>query len=138
MENQQVERVFAYSGGLEVTDGKIIDDTAINSAAQSTVFVAQNYNTLTLEIEHTNSSATAVTLFIESTRDNSAFYRAQSQALSSGTSTLSDLTYSKAVSGDDQWQINTPINARWLRVTVLGTGADGNDKATVYARLGNT
>jgi hypothetical protein len=90
---------------------------------------------LCLEISHTNSAATDVQFYLEGSHDKTTWHREQGASLSSGTYTLSDISYVKAVSADDQWLVNIPVNYDAIRLVFSGTSAAAADTVTVVARL---
>ncbi len=92
------------------------------------------FNQLTLEIFLDRGNGTTVTFQIETSPDNSTFHLLQSSAVSSGTATLSDLTYSKATAGDKLFVVDMPVNYDFLRVANITAGS--TDAITVTARLG--
>ena len=48
---------------------------------------------------------------------------ATTMSMSSGVATMSDLVYRRVVSGNVSKNIHMPINAAWMRVRIIGTGA---------------
>lgn len=102
----------------------------------STAFGVGGYSQMTVEIVHTNSSATDIQFYLEHTPDGTNYAREQSVSISSGTGTLSDYTYNKAVTGDDQWFVQIPITMDGNhRLQFTGSAGDGTDDVTVYVHL---
>lgn len=115
-----------------------LNGVALNAAKTSNRFTVTGYVQLELDINHTNSSATAISWYFEHSPDaGTTWMRLQSGALVSGTETLSDHTVTKSVSASDTFAYLLPCGAYDdLRVVFSSTGGDANDTVAVTCRLG--
>lgn len=114
--------------------------TGLNGTVTGSSFDVGGFSQLTLEIDHANSSATAIQMYIDVTDDLSGtptWRPLSSISIAGGTATISDLVYSKTVSANDNWAINLAINYKGMRLRFTSTGGHAtNDTITVRARLG--
>lgn len=102
----------------------------------SNEFGVGDYTQMTIEVVHSNSSATDIQCFVEHTPDGTNYAREQSVTIAAGTGTLVDYTYSRAVSADDAWFIQIPLTMDGNhRLQFTGTSGDGTDNVTVYVHL---
>lgn len=83
------------------------------------------------------TAATAVLVAVDISPDGTTWYPLQSESISSGTATLSDLVWSKTVSGTDTWSFYYPIAAQKMRIRISGTGGAAGDVVSVTLRLSN-
>lgn len=118
-----------------------VNAQSVNAAVTSSSFDVTGFNQLVVEIDYTYSAGTALTLYIETTDSlagTPTWRRLQTQSISSGTSTLSNLLYSKTVSAADQnYSLEKPILHSGMRLVFAMTGApDASDVVTARVRLG--
>lgn len=107
---------------------------SVYSASSS--FGVGDYTQMTVEIIHTNSSASDIQFWIEHSQDGTNWAREQSVTIAAGTGTLVDYTYSRAVTGDDAWFVQIPLTIDGNhRLQFTGTSGDGTDDVTVYVHL---
>jgi hypothetical protein len=108
---------------------------ADSADSASDAFGVGDYTQMTVEIIHTNANATDVQFYLEHSPDGTNWAREQSVAISEGTGTLTDYTYSRAVTGSDAWYVQIPVTMSGdHRLQFTGTSADG-DTVTVYVHL---
>ncbi len=120
--------------GISAKDG----DTTANSSW----IPCAGYNQATVLVSITNSGAggsqTPFTFSIDVSNDESTAYPLQTSSTSSGTATLSKLTYSKAT-GDASinFAIDFPINYKFFRInTPTLTNGVAADKYSIEVNLG--
>mgnify|MGYP003138976768 CR=1 FL=1 len=101
----------------------------------SSSFDCSGFNQLSLDVFLDRGNGSSVTFQIEVSPDNSTFHLLQASSISSGTATLSDLTYSKATGGDKHFTVDMPLNYEFVRVANITAGS--TDAITVTARLAN-
>ena len=123
-------------GELEVG----LSGVALNGTRTGNLIPLSGYDQLSVMIDHANSSgALTITYYLEFTNDDgTSYFREQKRAVSSGVATLSDATYSKAVTGAAKWISQHAVHAKAVRIvfpTVSGAGS--SDKVTVDVRLGS-
>ena len=116
-----------------------LNDVAINSSTNSNQFATSGFDQLTLFISYTRSAGSGVSFSLEASEDGgTTWHKIQVGKISSGTVTLFDATYTKALAASGNYVVNLPINNEFIRLSSLvATGSpDANDKATVRVRLG--
>ena len=110
--------------------------TGLDAATKNSNSIdCSGFNQLCLEVFLDRGNGSTVTFQIETSPDNSTFYLLQSSATSSGTATLSDLTYSKGTAADKHFVVDMPLNYEFVRVANITAGS--TDAITVTARLAN-
>jgi len=120
-------------------DALTMDDQSLASDAVSATINATGYNQLTLEVAYTYAAGTtAVTITVEVSNDASAWHNLQEVSWASGTGTLTDATWSKAVSAADvDFAVNIPCNYKYMRFTVGVSGTPtASDTVKITGRLG--
>jgi hypothetical protein len=119
----------------------LLNGVALNGAASTRTIELRLFggiSKLILLVQHTNSSATAITatptVSIDEVSSSPTYSSIQSRAISSGTATDSDFVDSKSVSGDTNFQLEYDVRgAEWFKCVFAGTGADASDLLTVQA-----
>lgn len=127
-----------FPGGKEGTTFKALDGVALNASEVN--------RTLTLELDWSYAkvrviaklSRTAATDFqaaAEGTIDGTAYAPVMSRSISSGTSTLSDLTDQKTgITGDADLHLEYDVaGLRKLKIVFSGTSGGGSDTVDAYA-----
>ena len=117
-----------------------LDDVAINSSINSNQFATAGFDQLTIFVEYTQSAGTGVSFSLETSEDGgTTWHKIQVGKISSGTVTLFDATYTKALATSGNYVVNIPVNNQFVRLaSLIATGTpDANDKATVRVRMGN-
>ena len=94
------------------------------------------YNQLVVLVDFTIGSLTTAELKVEFSTDNSTFYQQVGTAYSTGTTTVAVNEYSLGATG--KFEIPMPIKARYIKISVIGTGTVTNSTVTVDAILGNS
>ena len=117
-----------------------LDAVALNGTRTGNLIQLSGYDQISILVNHANSAgALTITYYLEFTNDDgTTYFREQKTAISTGTVTLSDGTYSKAVSGAAKWITNHAAHAKAFRIvfpTVSGAGS--SDKVTVDVRIGS-
>ncbi len=128
----------------EVTSAEVgIAAVAGNITANGNWVHCAGFNQATVLVSITNSGAvgsqTPFTFGIDASNDASAAYPLQTASTSSGTATLSKLTYSTAT-GDASisFAVDFPINYRYFRInTPTLTNGDAGDSYSIEVNLGN-
>tara|TARA_R110000744_G_scaffold13121_4_gene38458 strand:- start:1291 stop:1746 length:456 start_codon:yes stop_codon:yes gene_type:complete len=113
-----------------------------NTTANSSWIPCAGFNQVTVLVSITNSGAgssqTPFTFGIDVSNDESTAYPLQTAATSSGTATLSKLTYSKAT-GDASinFAVDFPLNYKYFRINTptLTNGVSG-DSYSIEVNLG--
>ena len=141
----------AKQGGhhLSVLVNKSASDIGIsakagNTTANSSWIPCAGYNQVTVFVSITNatpgsgSTAAAFTFGIDVSNDESTAYPLQTASTSSGTATLSTLSYSRAT-GDASinFAVDFPLNYKYFRINTptLASGAAG-DSYSIEVNLG--
>ena len=122
-------------------------DVGINAAAGNTTpnsnwIACAGYNQCTLLIDFIDDGSgtpAAITFGIDVSNDESSAYPLQTSSVSSGTATLSKLTYSKASGGASiKYTVDFPLNYEFFRVNALTvSGGVSGDDMSVTCFLGN-
>jgi len=117
--------------------GTLLDAVAANAAEASRTqiinVVGQANCSLLAWITRVAASALTVTI-AASLDDGTTYGDIQSMSVSGGTGTLSDMTWSKAVSADKGIIIDLPVAAyTHIKVIIGGTGGGATDKLTLQA-----
>ena len=120
--------------GISAKDG--------NTTANSSWIPCAGYNQATVFVSITNSGAgsaqTPFTFGIDVSNDESTAYPLQTASTSSGTATLSTLSYSKAT-GDASinFAVDFPLNYKYFRInTPTLTNGVAADKYSIEVNLG--
>jgi len=110
---------------------------AINAAKTSNAFSTNGFGTLDIFINYTRSTGTAVTFSLEGSNDGgTTWFKPQAESVSAGVSTLTNYTFSNAVSGSEKFVVSSRIFADVMRILSLtATGGDDDDVATVTVRM---
>jgi len=110
-----------------------------NGSKTSSWFSTDDMNILVLHMDHTNSTATAMTFYFQETYDEgTTIARMQASAISSGTETLDDHVVSKALSGDATFNYKINVSAPWMRIVFpAATAAGAGDLLVVTGELRN-
>lgn len=112
-----------------------LNDVSINSAVDSNWISCEGFLHMVIDIQYTRSAGSGVQFNLTTRR--TAFFAnplyIQTQAISSGTSTLSDLLITKASAVSKNFRYDIPILADTIRIEdLIATGTpDANDKAKV-------
>lgn len=101
--------------------GTVIEDT-------------HDFTQLVLLIDFTKGSLTSLEIKVEFSPDNTTFYQETAEVVSTGTSTMSLLEHTTTATG--KYRILIPINDRFVKVSVKGTGTVTSSSVTVDALLG--
>ncbi|MEM6533888.1 MAG: hypothetical protein AAF654_14805 [Myxococcota bacterium] len=122
-----------------LTGLRVLDNVALNAtAADRTVTVrsSQSWAKALVFVDLTRAAATSLDATFLCSPDGTTFFKRQSQAISGGTSTLSDFTYTKAVTGSEAIYIESDVRGcqEW-RMVFSGTSAGGSDLVDVYVTL---
>lgn len=113
-----------------------LSGVTLESERTSSTIECDGYDQLVLYVVHTNSSATRIDINVDSSpNDGTDWCEFQSENISSGTATLSDLDYQKTVSASKKIRVAVPINDDQIRVRISGTSGGASDLVTVYGRL---
>jgi hypothetical protein len=108
----------------------------LDASSNSFTVATDGYNQLIIYAQHTNSAATALTFAITEDPGDGTEYTLQEEDVASGVVTLSDRTYTHAVSGDDDFRFGIPVDgAGNLTVTITDTGGGSSDSLIVYYKL---
>lgn len=113
----------------------VISAASINTAKTFTLTEAEmgGFGMLGIFVEYTNSAGTAVVMTCTGSNDDGTTdFALQSCAVSAGTCTSTDATWSNAVSGDEDWMWKVDTQgALSVTCSFTATGGDGSDVATV-------
>lgn len=93
----------------------------------------EKFNQLILEVSFTIGSLTSAEVKVEYSQDGTTYYQDTNKSISSGTSTLYLANYTFSATGN--YQIEVPIVARFIKVSVKGTGTVTNSLMAVNARM---
>ena len=122
---------------LDVTVGGTAFTTLALDASKTTdALQVGGWRFVNFNLAHVNSTATAVTMYCEGSDSGAApWFRIQGLALSAGTFTSSDVTWSNAVTGNENWpwRVNTQAY-KYVRCVFDSTGGGGSDTLTATAR----
>lgn len=117
-----------------------IDGAVLTAEQTSNDIDVNGFAQMTLLVNHsTNADATTITIAPDISVDGgTTWYPLQTQSVSAGVATLSDLVITKAVSGADTFVYDIPINYDLMRLRVSGAGISGSstDVVSVTVRLG--
>lgn len=106
------------------------------SSVVSNTIDATGYNQLRLDFTWTHVAYTAVSFFLEHSRDGGVTWeRFQTSSVAAGTETLSDHLVQKTTAASVKFPYVLPIFYNWIRLT-LSTTAGTTDTATVAPTLG--
>lgn len=141
MTSRHVRQRYINPGRLGVSAATMGDPVT------STAFDTTGYNQISIDVDYTYGSASALTIYLEvadhfdySTNGASSatWRRLQTGSISSGTVTVSNAIYSNAVSDDENFQLQLPINnVGMARLVFDGTSDDATDIITAAVHLGN-
>lgn len=110
----------------------------LSATTNSTAMLCEGFNQLALDFDVTWAAATAVTFFIQTSHDGTAWRRLMAGSLAgTGVETLTPHQWSRAVAASENFEVNIPINAKYVRIQSLtATGAPTSDTVSVRATLG--
>lgn len=115
--------------------GTPVDGVAANAAAalRTATLDVIRFAQLAVVIDLSQSAATALTMTMAASVDGGTTYGdVQSMSVSSGTGTLSDMTWTKAVSGDVTITLDLPVVAYSnVQLVFAATGGGASDLITV-------
>jgi len=117
-----------------------MDDVLLNASNNSNTMSCRGMNQMTIVVnQHARASSTALTFNVEGSIDEGTTWaKVQTAAISSGTQTLSDATYSKALAATGVFSVNLSINFTHVRIRALtGASAGSGDKADVTVLFGS-
>jgi hypothetical protein len=92
------------------------------------------YNQLILFVTFTIGSLTSAQIKVEFSSDNSTYYQETSMSISAGTVTESLAAHTLSATGN--YRIAIPMNDRYVKVSVKGTGTVTSSSMGVKAVLG--
>lgn len=106
----------------------------LTATRTSSTFDCTSYNQLSIDVNlSTQNTVTRVDVYLESSNDGgTTWFRPQSNAISGGAATMSDLVYRKTVSAADQWLINFPVNYSKCKL-VVAVGAGSGTTTDVFS-----
>jgi len=135
---------MSYSGKLRnertIGAGELgLSAVTLAAARTSSSFDVSGWSYLVLYVNFTYAAASDNTITIEFSPDKgTTWFMDQTIAVSSGTATLSDLTYSKTLSASDTYRVVLTLHSDdYARITIDGTSGGASDLVTVTAKLVN-
>ena len=116
-----------------------LSGVTLASERTSNNIICEGYNQCTVFVNlSAQSAATDVQVDVDTSDDEgTTWFPLQSVSIASGTGTLSDLQWTKAVSGADTFAFDFPINYERIRLRVDGTSGGASDVVTVTVQLGS-
>ena len=106
----------------------VLTATGIQASQTSDIFSVRGKDRLDVLALYTHnaSACTAVNITLEVSDDGTTFYFVQNDdnLTTPPGHTLATAIYVHAVGGDSNYQFTIPVNARYARLSAIGTGAD--------------
>lgn len=130
---RHIQQEFYEAGQLDLVA------KALTGSHNSRAIACEGFNQLTLEFDLTYGAVTAVTFYIQISRDGTTWRRVMVGDIdpATGIESLLPRQWSRAVSGSENFAVNIPINAKFCRIqTLTGTGSPTSDVVSVGATLG--
>jgi len=93
----------------------------------------ESFNQLILEVAFTIGSLTSAELKIEYSNDGTTYFQDTNKSISSGVSTLYLANYTWTAGGN--YQIEVPVLARFIKISVKGTGTVTNSLIAITSRV---
>lgn len=114
-----------------------LDLVLLNATNNSSTISCSGMNQATFVFNHSVHASThdCEWYFEVSIDDGTTWSRLQTEAMSSGLSTLSDARYLKELDATEIFTVDIPINYSHIRIKAL-TGGLAGDKMSVTCRLG--
>lgn len=117
--------------------GAAFSGLAINAAKEFEAINVGGYHTVLVEVQYTYSAASAITMTCTESPDNSNWFQIpQVDESSPPTVAFAQRTWSWTLaSADVDFYFEVPVRYRYLKCSMVGTGADASDVVTASATV---
>lgn len=115
----------------DVRDAAILTSSYV---AGTVIEASPEHNQLVILLAFTIGSLTSAEVKVEYSHDNSTYYQETASSVSGGTDTVSQVVHKVAASGN--YQILVPVKARYIKISINGTGTATSSSAAMKAVLG--
>jgi len=112
-----------------------VNATVLGPTGLGTLYDPVENNQLMLYVDVTLGSLTSVELRVEFSDDGSTYFQEVEETIASGSATANTLEH--AMTASENYRFAIPIQDRYIRVAVKGTGTVTNSLVAVSASLGN-
>lgn len=116
-----------------------VNGGALNATVTGSAISVEGFNYCTVDCHLTHDSASEIQLGMQTSEDQTTWSPVQEirATATAGTYSSADWSLTKAVSGNDDWVWNFPINYKNLRLVFTSTAGAAADTIVATVRLGN-
>jgi hypothetical protein len=121
---------------LGIPHERPIRDAAILTLAYvaGSIIQAEDYNLLGIEVDFTKGLLTSMEIKIEVSQDDINYFQQMTETVSGGVVTLEPGVYKIDTTGKHAFNIH-PIRAKFIKISVKGTGTVTNSSCAIKAVL---